>query len=264
MLATIVAYICYAILLITIIYTMSFRRRMISICGVERFQSCSRLTRFWGAHSERIVMQSLWKNGLWYIGAFLIVRHFWVAGLRLESIGGSWPGALLFMVSNVQIAFQSRPAFVLFLGNSKADQIKLQGTLTDCAMPWRVISLLDSGDSLQSISRTAGNCFRLTLGQWEDAVHDFVQNALVVVVDLRDATEPVLTEFRYIKQSGNAHKCIFLVAEGNAATGISESDLVLTGEATCCQVLKGALARMDQITSPDRTIKDIAASAGTR
>jgi hypothetical protein len=262
MFTTIVAYVCYFVLIVTVVHTMSFRRRMISICGVEKFRNCSRLSMFWGAHSERIVEQALWKNLLWLIGSFLIVRHFWIAGLRLESIRGSWLGALLFMVANVQIAFQSRPALVLFLGNSKPDQIRFQSALSDAAMPWRVVSLLDSSESLQSIARTAGNCFRLTLGRWEDAVHDFVQNALVVVLDLRDATEPVLTEFRFIKESGNAHKCIFLVSERSASTDLSESDLVLTSEEKCRHVLKMVLARVTQMPTPDRTLKEIVSSVG--
>ncbi len=209
--ASILAWVLFAVSILAILRMFFDRLLMVMLYGRSRYQSCRAVTSMLGLKSQRILTQRILKWLLFLIGALALAEHLQRSQQPWRNLGQLWLPMIALMVGCVQFFGQMRPGVILVLGASEPQSMRLHEKLSNALFPHRVVSLLESPRTIESVSvRTPGDCFRVTLGDWRDTVWRFARSVLLVVVDLRTITPPVEEELAFIVREDLQFKTILL------------------------------------------------------
>jgi hypothetical protein len=139
----------------------------------------------------------------------------------------------LLAVGLIQWARQRVPASILVLGASTAEQLAVQAAIRDAVLPFRPVSLLQTGE-LEIDVKIAGDCFRIDdEDDWQKAVFAFCRTLPVLTLDLRRVTRFVELEMEHVLTSRYLHKTLFIAApEDEHRLTAAERRLSAQGAAT--------------------------------
>ena len=172
-----------------------------------------------------------------------------------QNLGNLWLAMIALMVGCVQFFGQTRPAVILVLASSNPRALRLHRKLSDDLFPHRAISLLETGNFREDRTVVAGNCYRITMGNWKDAVWRFARCALVVVVDIREMTPAVREELEFVVREELQFKTIILKSLEQCLPDerLNQCCVVQT-EAQCAAVVERAFDPSNELPSDDRPI----------
>lgn len=174
------------------------------VLGTGTYDQCIVVARTLGRHSNRI-RTLLGLKWLCFIGGAWLLFRAWQGSAGT----GSWPAGFgLLAIGLIQWGRQRVPPSILVLGGSTAEQLGLQAALRDAVLPFRPVSLLQSGE-LRTDMKIAGDCFRIDdKADWQKEVYAFCRALPVLVLDLRHMTAFVEIELEHIVASRYLYKTL--------------------------------------------------------
>jgi hypothetical protein len=214
-------------------------RRQRRVLGRSRYRDCLATTRILRRFSGRL--QTL--SGLMWLavaGGVSLLWYQWTSG---GSLLLSLAGLALLVTGLGQWARERVPASLLVLGGSGEEQIALQAAIRDAVLPFRPVSLLQTG-VLRVDVRIPGDCFRIDRGiDWREAVSGLSRSVAIIVLDTRNLTPFVREEIAHLAEAGHAHKTLLIGSEG--AAGLLDRGTPRSGGApttSACRVADSELA----------------------
>ncbi|MFO7589136.1 MAG: hypothetical protein R6X22_13905 [Gemmatimonadota bacterium] len=220
-------------------------RRQRRVLGADRYRECLAITRTLGRYSGRIRT---------------LARLKWVAlGGGLALLAAQWAGdagpipalaALFLLVTGLgQWTRERVPASILVLGSSGEEQISLQAAIRDAVLPFRPVSLLQTG-ILATDMKIPGDCFRIDRGvDWRDAVSSFARSVALIVLDTRRITPFVQEEILHLTEAGYAFKTVVVGAAGEPSL---RSATTVPDTSTALALLRFLLLERETLPSPER------------
>ena len=190
--------------------TMAHRFLMRSMYGGARYDEMCMVTSLLGFQARRIFLMRVNKWIALWIGFAALAHHFQHSGRPWMGIGYLWLPMIALMVGCVQFFGQTRPAAILLLGASNHEALRLQSSLSNKLFPHRPVSLLETSEVDVDLRLAPGDVYRITLGDWQDAVWRFARSVLVIVVDMRQMTPPVNEELQFVVHENLEYKTILL------------------------------------------------------
>ena len=187
-------------------------RRQRRVLGPARYRACVATTQTLARYSGRlrILSGSMW---LFLAAGATLLGIQWV---REASLAASLVALALLVTGLGQWARAQVPASLLVLGSSGEEQLALQAAIRDAVLPFRPVSLLETGQ-LRADVTIPGDCFRIDRGiDWREAVAAFSRSVAVIVLDVRSITPFVREEIAHLSEAGYAHKTLVIGPEGTA------------------------------------------------
>lgn len=237
---------------------LSDRFLMRAVYGRGRYDEMQTVTSLLGFQSRRVLTLRAFKwLGLW-VGFAALAHHFQHAERPWAEMGRLWAPMIALMVGCVQVFGQQRPAAILVLGGSTRDAILLQGAISNTVRFHRSVSLLETSDLLADMRHVSGDVFRITLGGWREAVWRFARSALVLVVDVRQTTDLVEEELRFVVAEGLQYKTL-LLDPGNVSRSRPELAACRVASSTpeCVAVVARAFDGHDTLPSDVKPLRDL-------
>jgi hypothetical protein len=187
-------------------------RRQRRVLGPACYRDCLATTKTLARHSGRLRMLS---GSMWLFlvtGVALLVLQ-WV---REASLVASLVALALLVTGLGQWARARVPASLLVLGSSAEEQLALQAAIRDAILPFRPVSLLQTGQLRVDVT-IPGDCFRIDRGMdWREAVAALSRSVAVIVLDVRSVTPFVREEIAHLSVAGYAHKTLVIGPDGTA------------------------------------------------
>jgi hypothetical protein len=162
------------------------------------------------------------------------------------------------------------PASLLVLGSSGEEQLALQAAIRDAVLPFRPVSLLETGQFRVDMA-IPGDCFRIDRGiDWREAVAAFSRSVAVIVLDVRSITPFVREEIAHLSEAGHAHKTLVIGPEetarlldgarGGGPGAAGPSAVGLVGDtAAAVGLLRHLLLEREAVPTPDAPMGTLAA-----
>lgn len=213
-LAAIVAWFCLISAAFAVVQALMNRFLMRATYGPYRYDEQSSATWLIGLRSGRILQLGINKWVLFAVGAAFLAHRLQHVERPWENLGDLWLPMLALMTGCVQFYGQSRPAGVLVLGASTVEAMELQQALAKRLFPHRPVSLLEGSGKFESVRILPGDVFRITWGDWQDAVWRFARTVQVIVVDVRQMTPPVDRELQFLIEEDLTFKTVLLLPPG--------------------------------------------------
>ena len=253
---TVIAWLVLATCAMAMYRTVQYQLLLMAMYGRSRYQSCRAITSLLGYKSNRILVQRFNKWLLFWIGTVFLIEHLQHSPQPFRELGNLWLPLIALMVGCVQFFGQARPAAILVLGACESPAIRLHRQIAGTMFPHRAVSLLETGNEDEDIRLIPGDCFRITIGPWEDAVWRFARSVFVIVVDMRKMTPAVCKELAFIVQEQLQFKTI-LINPDEAPLSATELEqcCICTTEAECLQKLESVFTSNDTLPSDHAPIR---------
>lgn len=230
--------------------------------GGSRYDEMKTVTSLLGFQARRVFARRAFKwIGLW-IGISALAHHFQHSKAPWAEMGVLLFPMVCLMIGCVQSFGQMRPAAILVLGASDHDSLRLHRAIHDKLFPHLPVSLLETSNLDADISIMAGEVYRITLGEWQDAIKRFGRSVLVIVVDMRRMTDAIDWELKFIIQEGLQFKTVLLDPSGNAISDLELSKCkIVSGALECVAIVAQAFQGYDTLPSDARPLCDLQVKA---
>jgi hypothetical protein len=139
--------------------------------------------------------------------------------------------ALVLCLACTNLLFLLQPPVILFLSMSKRENLMAIHSLRWSIGPWRIIYLLeyidklDDSFSVEIIKQILKGGVRQRRGQdWRPVVHELMDTVPVIVLDAREATQPVVEEAkRILSSTALSDKCIVVSGDHGETPAVTQA-----------------------------------------
>lgn len=255
---SIVTWVLIAISALAVLRALADRFIMRATYGGARYDEMQTVTSLLGFQTQRIFTRRAIKWIALWIGFAALAHHFQHSERPWAEMGQLWLPMIAFMVGCVQFFGQMRPAAILVLGASNQEALGLQRSIFDKLFPHLPVSLLETSDVDVDMRIMPGEVYRITLGDWQDAVWRFARSVLVIVVDMRQMTPPVERELQFIVDENLQYKSILLDPK---SISLSKSALskcrIVSSPHECVAIVARAFDGYDSLPSDVHPLRDL-------
>ena len=233
--------------------TRLHRRLMVLSLGLDNYRRSQAFTFFNASKSGIIRFQFIVACAGVAWAFYACLNHFKLEQHPFANIGALWLPALALTISLVIFSNQLRPAAVIILAKSSPDTLRLQNRLLYEAAPFRTVSLLFN-QTFREGKLASGHSFRTSTGSWEQSVADFARVVGVIILDLREGSDPVKVEHAIIHQLNLGYKTLVITKPEAASAPAPPLAKVVHQEEDAIQIVKKCLLEPGFRATPDNPI----------